>query len=425
MGGPVRERQPSVVFGKRREPHTIIIARGERIRHFTVRPWMPAAGIIAAGIVMAAVALSTTNFFFHDDLLATAITREADMRQGYEERIAALRAELDRVTSRQLLDQQVVEKKVGELLRRQAELEQRHEIMAPIVKRANVDEPALPVPSPRPDRAAQADTLQLRGAHDVPGLTAYADDAARTVPWPLRGRDESTPREETVSSLESVGRALQAIATEQVDRIGTLTETAYAAADAISDALRAAGLGPRSVDEEDVGGPYVPPNGAAAFDTRVQELDDALDELEELKKEARGLPLRNPAPGRVVTSSFGVRRDPMLDKPAFHGGMDFRVAYGTPVRATAPGTVVHAGWAGGYGRMVEIDNGSGITTRFGHLSKISVARGDTVETGDLLGKSGSSGRSTGPHLHYEIREDGKPVNPATFLKAGRRISRYL
>lgn len=424
MGGPVRERQPDHVFGKRREPHTVIIARGERIRHFTVRPWMPAAIVVAAAIVVSAVALSTANFFFHGDLLATAITREADMRQGYEQRIAALRAELDRVTSRQLLDQQVVENKVAELLRRQAELTQRHDIMAPIVKRANVDENPLPVPSPRP-ASPQTETFQLRGARDVPGLTAYAGGTTRTVPWPLRGNDEGMTREETARSLESVGRALQTIATGQVDRIGKLTKTAYAAADAISDALRAVGVGPRPADDEDIGGPYVPVSGAVGFDTQVRELDNALDHLEELQKEARSLPLRNPAPGRVVTSRFGVRRDPMLDRPAFHGGMDFRAAYGTPVRATAPGTVVHAGWAGGYGRMVEIDNGKGITTRFGHLSKISVARGDKVKTGDLLGKSGSSGRSTGPHLHYEIRKDGKPVNPVTFLKAGRKISRYL
>lgn len=420
----MKERQSNAVFGKRREPHTVIIARGERIRHFTVRPWMPAAGVAAAGIFLLAGALSAATFLFHDDLLSAAISRETDMRQAYEERITALRAELDRVTSRQLLDQQVVEKKVGELLRRQAELAQRQEIMAPIVTRARDDMGTVPVPTPRPERRADIDTFHLRGSQDAPGLIAYAGEAARTVPWPLHGDNKDTARKETTASLESVGHALQTIATEQVDRIGAMTQTAYEAVDAISGALQVAGLTMRSANE-DVGGPYLPPDRDTTFDTRVQELDNALEQLEGIKKEARSLPLRNPAPGRVVTSRFGVRRDPMLKKPAFHSGMDFRAAYGSAVRATAPGTVIRAGWAGGYGRMVEIDNGNGITTRFGHLSKILVARGDKVGTGDLLGKSGSSGRSTGPHLHYEIRKDGKPINPAKFLKAGRKISRYL
>ncbi|MGO4835386.1 M23 family metallopeptidase, partial [Rhizobiaceae sp. 2RAB30] len=98
---------------------------------------------------------------------------------------------------------------------------------------------------------------------------------------------------------------------------------------------------------------------------------------------------------------------------------------GAAARATAPGTVVKAGWNGGYGRMVEVEHGSGFTTRYAHLSKIRVKVGQAVTTGDIVGDVGSSGRSTGPHLHYEIRRDGDALDPVSFLKTGRKLGRYL
>jgi murein DD-endopeptidase MepM/ murein hydrolase activator NlpD len=157
----------------------------------------------------------------------------------------------------------------------------------------------------------------------------------------------------------------------------------------------------------------------------VRELDEALDHLDAMKQEARRYPIANPAPGVSVSSGFGIRRDPLLGTPAMHAGIDFRGAVGSPARATAKGTVVKAGWNGGYGRMVEIDHGDGFTTRYAHLSKVLVNIGDKVDVGDIVGKVGSSGRSTGPHLHYEVRKNGGAVDPVRFLKAGRKVSALL
>ena len=95
---------------------------------------------------------------------------------------------------------------------------------------------------------------------------------------------------------------------------------------------------------------------------------------------------------------------------------------GDPVRATANGKVVSSGWAGGYGRMVEIDHGNGLSTRYGHLSEINVKVGDVIKIGQVIGAVGSTGRSTGPHLHYETRIDGDAVDPQKFLRAGVRLS---
>jgi murein DD-endopeptidase MepM/ murein hydrolase activator NlpD len=119
---------------------------------------------------------------------------------------------------------------------------------------------------------------------------------------------------------------------------------------------------------------------------------------------------------------FGPRRDPIIGRPAFHSGIDFRAPPGAPIKSAGAGTVVSAGWNGGYGRMVEVDHGNGITTRYAHMSRISVSRGDKVETGTVLGRVGSTGRSTGPHLHFEVRKGGEAVDPRPFLRAGRKIA---
>ncbi len=105
-----------------------------------------------------------------------------------------------------------------------------------------------------------------------------------------------------------------------------------------------------------------------------------------------------------------------------HSGLDFRAAMGDPVRATANGKVTMAGNSGGYGRMVEIDHGNGLATRYGHLSEINVKIGDIIKIGQVIGEVGSTGRSTGPHLHYETRIDGEAVDPQRFLRAGIRLS---
>ena len=138
------------------------------------------------------------------------------------------------------------------------------------------------------------------------------------------------------------------------------------------------------------------------------------------------MPVRKPIVGEIdLSSSFGVRSDPFGRGPAMHSGLDFRASHGDPVRATANGKVVSAGWNGGYGKMVEIDHGNDITTRYGHLSDIEVKVGQTVRVGQTIGRIGSTGRSTGPHLHYETRIDGDAVDPQKFLRAGLRLGNAL
>lgn len=122
-----------------------------------------------------------------------------------------------------------------------------------------------------------------------------------------------------------------------------------------------------------------------------------------------------PVEGRI-TGPFGARIDPFNGEGAFHRGVDISTEYGTPVLAPADGTVTYADFESGYGRLIEIDHGHGYVTRYGHLSAYAVTEGQAVHRGDIIGYVGSSGRSTGPHLHYEVWVHNTPVNPHNFLR---------
>jgi murein DD-endopeptidase MepM/ murein hydrolase activator NlpD len=175
-----------------------------------------------------------------------------------------------------------------------------------------------------------------------------------------------------------------------------------------------------------MGGPFVPVKlsaNAGAFERQFYRINITRAQVERLNRTLALVPYRKPVIGEVeFTSGFGVRTDPFLGRPAMHTGLDFRASTGDPVRATANGKVVSSGWSGGYGRMVEIDHGNGLSTRYGHLSEINVKVGDTIKIGQVIGAVGSTGRSTGPHLHYETRIDGEAVDPQKFLRAGVRLS---
>lgn len=146
-----------------------------------------------------------------------------------------------------------------------------------------------------------------------------------------------------------------------------------------------------------------------------------IKKLAALQTLARSLPLGAPMDHYNITSSFGKRSDPITGELAFHGGLDFGASPKSKIRATAPGRVIHAGPLGPYGNTVEIDHGLGVTTRFGHMKKVDVKAGQEVQFRDVIGIIGSTGRSTGRHLHYEVRLDGNAYDPAKFLDTGRYL----
>ena len=426
----MKQTGQSAVFGRRTEPHTVIIARGNEIRHFTIRPWLAAFIGSALAAIAIGYLLATSYLVLRDDLIGATTARQARMQQAYEDRISALRAQVDRITSRQMLDQQLMETKVSELLARQTQLSERHGRLGPILERAENevgDAPATGASAPKPDEHAEiTGSLSQAPTYSVASLSAR--DTRPFSLWSTRSDplDGETAADRADKLFVSINASLKSIENQQLSRITTLADSAYKNADAIAQALEAAGLPVDSeLNKSDVGGPLVPLDPSMVFDSKVKELDEALDALDEVKKEARKLPLANPAPGHTVTSPFGVRTDPILGTAALHTGMDFRAPIGMPAKVTAAGVVTRAGWAGGYGRMVEVDHGGGFATRYGHLSEIDVTVGQKLTAGEVIGKTGSSGRSTGPHLHYEVRHDGEAVDPLRFLTVGKKVAQYL
>jgi murein DD-endopeptidase MepM/ murein hydrolase activator NlpD len=220
------------------------------------------------------------------------------------------------------------------------------------------------------------------------------------------------------------------------DRLISRAETfAKSKADRLRLAFRLAGLDPSSfspvASSDNLGGPLIEGNDPRAlaavldvdeaFAERIQHAANDLSDLHNLADVAQALPLAQPTVNTRQASGFGVRIDPFTGRPAFHPGLDFAGPIMTPVHATAPGVVSFTGVRNGYGNVVEIDHGHGLKTRFAHLAAISVSVGQHVAIGERLGGIGSTGRSTGPHLHYEVWHDGRPQNPELYLEAGRYV----
>jgi len=238
--------------------------------------------------------------------------------------------------------------------------------------------------------------------------------------------------EARVASLEF---HLEDMRASQQEIVRRLTDRTLLSMDSIEKTVAMTGVDVNQLlndfEEEDLGlaqgGPFVPGDFISETDptyelqASIALLELQLDRWEALQDVVRSLPLIAPLDSFRVTSGFGARTDPLNGRKAIHYGIDFGAPSRTPVLTTAPGKVVFAGWRGRYGRMIEIDHGYGIRTRYGHLRKILVKPGQEVSHRDKIGLLGTSGRSTGPHVHYEVLLKGKPLDPMNFLKAGRHV----
>ncbi len=174
-----------------------------------------------------------------------------------------------------------------------------------------------------------------------------------------------------------------------------------------------------------MGGPLIKASferGAySTLEPQFKDLYMSWTKLDLLQKAMLSIPAFLPTKNFSFTSGFGYRYDPFNGGSALHSGVDMAGPIGTPIMSSADGVVVKAGWANGYGNLVEIDHGRGLVTRYGHLSAINVNVGQTVTQGEQVGAMGSTGRSTGSHLHYEVRINGNAVNPMPFLEAARDV----
>jgi Peptidase family M23 len=351
---------------------------GRQVRLGPVAFWIGVGTlVIMAGWSVAAA----TYLTFRDDVLRTLIAHQAEQQFAYEDRIAELRAQIDRTTSRQLLDQEQFQQKLDDLTRRQSMLEQRSTSL---------------------------------GAVADPVTTG----SIRNTAPPPRGNRQSSIGD----SLGKVEASLDRVEQRQGLTLNQMENRYEGKAQLVRSVLN--GLGIKLGVPAAIGGPFVPVKLASneSFERSIVRLNLARADMDRLNAALVTVPVRKPVIGEIdLSSPFGVRVDPFVHEAAMHTGLDFRGEFGEPIHATAAGIVTIAGWTGGYGKMVEIDHGNGLATRFGHLSEIDVAVGDKIRIGQVIGKLGSTGRSTGPHLHYETRINGEPVNPQKFLDAGDKL----
>lgn len=383
----------------------------------------PTVAIGGAALALSLAWAGATSWYivFRDEIAQSFLARQAELRFSYEDRVADLRTRLEREITQNLVERNGFSARVDAIALRQAEIESRQARLAGLANRI-ARGGDLPVPLPESPLAP--------ARPEVTGSIGAAKPAPLDDSFGLRlERDAKPPPPEAPRDrLSSVEQSLGRIADADMAMLGILHRSASARAARIRTILAGTGIDLRRIHpaEPAVGGPLVPlpaDTRPGAFASLSAEIELGVSELDGWTDAVRTMPFGRPLAGTLEpTSPFGYRLDPFTRSPALHTGEDFRAEYGSLVRATAPGRVVSAEYAGGYGNMIEVDHGDGLVTRYGHLSGYLVAPGTRVAAGQAIGRVGSTGRSTGSHLHYETRINGEPVNPERFLQAGRLLA---
>lgn len=241
-------------------------------------------------------------------------------------------------------------------------------------------------------------------------------------------RNEAAQTIKKISALIPEAAGLARAEARQLAFVEALTRLADRRSGKATDAMRQLGLDPHMAlaslnDRTAQGGPLMRlATGAdGSLDPRFQRLGLSLARMEALERGLQGIPQVLPASLEFISSGFGYRNDPFTGVGAFHAGLDFRGPVGAPIFAAAKGTVSFAGVRQGYGNCVEISHGNGLLTRYAHMSAFRAHVGEQVDAGAVIGAIGSTGRSTGPHLHFEVRINDRPVNPRPFLEAAPHV----
>ncbi|BAK68504.1 peptidase M23B family protein [Sphingobium sp. SYK-6] len=226
-----------------------------------------------------------------------------------------------------------------------------------------------------------------------------------------------------LSSVSPETARMQALLERQRALETSLATAAEARLARVEKAIRSFGLNPAALGRmpSGQGGPFVPAARSFDFAPELRDLAVLLTRLNALETTLAAIPSGRPTAAPMQSSSYGYRRDPFNGMLAFHAGIDFRGPHGQAILAAAPGKISHVGVQQGYGNTIEIDHGKGLMTRYAHLSGYDVKVGQTIGRGQKIGRMGSTGRSTGSHLHFEVRVNGAAVNPRPFLEARQDV----
>ncbi len=396
----------------------------------------------AGGSLIVAWAIVATAVLLMDSIGAGNFREQAKRdRQMYEERLNVIASERDLRAKEALEAQNRFNAALAQISTMQSELlaseTQRHELSTGIeVIQSTLRGTMKEREEVRDQLAALQANVQGQGAggHSLASSAQtdfMADMLARTAKERDQIEADARASLDQVSHLEVEIQLMQ----ERNDKIfRRLEEALTISVEPLNKMFRRAGLPPEKMIEtvrkgySGQGGPLTPISFSTrgeeptADELRANRVLGQLDELNLYRIAAERVPLGSPVKAAVrFTSGFGTRRDPKTGGRRMHNGLDFAGRQGTDIFATADGVVDFAGWRSGFGRLVIIKHAFGIETRYAHNSRIRVTKGQRVSRGDHISDMGSTGRSTGTHLHYEIRVNGKPVNPMTYIKAAKDV----
>ncbi|HEY8948533.1 MAG TPA: peptidoglycan DD-metalloendopeptidase family protein [Rhizomicrobium sp.] len=442
----------------------IYIRSDGRVQFFTFGATLQATLSGLALIFLGWVAFASVNVIFKDRIIAAKDHRYQSMQSTYENRVADLQLSYDELNNalvgaedhfKNVADElQAKQQTVAKLLNRKEQVDSTFaSLQGKAVGPSSGDITVAPESSAASDSVGSDEGEAVNGSQlnvmpqaprpqprtAKPIKASFLDDAVGKLAGAFFHR--ATPQRLVPSASVMKNPAFRALA-EQTERVRRMSgnETALLVGvdrqvasriDMLETVIRRVGMNPDAFEQQkNVGGPDEPLGEMHIDGISDQRFIAAYvsagahgQELDELFSGLRHIPLTTPVHGSQyeITSGFGGRVDPFTHHVSFHPGIDYAGPWGSNIAATAPGTVVFAGPRGGYGNMVEIDHGYGIHTRYGHMSAILVHVGQKVSKGSFVGKLGSTGRSTGPHVHYEVWLADVVRDPSRFIEAGRHV----
>lgn len=362
----------------------------------SVRPGFLYGGFAA---LLATNVLTLVGLLMAPDISRLFVGQNDAILTAYEDRISQLRLEVDRLQSRHYVQAGDINLQLQDLAQTQELLMEQHQYVKQLA-----------------DRAAEL------------GIEATVAQTATPPADPLLV-GSLTATGDTGAQIEAAATSINRMMDESRSALAALGDAATSRTDEIVSTLAGIGIKPKLPSLDAVGGPLLPAMDGPESSTLIDDANVVAAALERYKA-ARGAadlaPVHKPLVTATRTSStFGNRKDPFTGRLAFHSGIDYAAPQGTKVLSAGAGVVTYVGQMSGYGNVVEVTHGNGLVTRYGHLSSFLAKEGQKVSTGTPIAKVGSTGRSTGPHLHFEVRRSDSAVDPARYLNAGRALAEIL
>lgn len=431
----------------------IYIRSHGHVQFISLSPLTQSAFAVIAFAFLSWIAFASVNVVFKEQIIASKDRRYVKMQSAYEERMAQLQSSYDELNGQLVITEE-------RFLATTRQIEEKHKQLSTLMNQRQTASSVLDTMRRRyaatlkgqeTASAGKGNTVLMRvdGATEGPDVvhtTARPQQTAELERFVIEGPDDGALID--VADLAGSGESPNA-AVSQIDaRLAWLDNAQQGLINNVEEItdrrvreLKSIITMTKVIDPDDLlergsdkreaqGGPFIDlavgdalagGGDETAFAKQLFRVSQNLKKMADLEDSIARMPLAEPLVSYRKTSSFGSRRDPFNGRMAFHSGEDMASYYGATIYAPGTGTVTYAGWKGGYGRVIEIDHGNGFRTRYGHLGKIAVKTGQKIAFREVIGKVGSSGRSSGPHLHYEVWFDGIVRNPSKFIEAGHYV----